>query len=363
MKIAQIAPLWYPVPPKGYGGTEAIVSKLTEGLIKRGHSVTLFASGDSKTKAKLSSVIEKNLSSLNISWLCDSYNILNLIEAFYRAKEFDIIHTHIDVYDPIFRAKSPVPTITTLHNPFWPTKKTKTGRWYEYKARILIYNHFAKLPYVAISNSYRKQCPANIKFVKTIYHGVDLSQLKFNPNPENYFVWLGRLTPRKGLHLVVKLARELGFRLLIAGKVASPENAKYFQKEIEPYLSKKIQFLDELQSEKEKSEFLGRAKALIYPLLWEEPFGIVMIEAMACGTPVIAFPRGSAPEIIKNRKTGFLVKNLNGMKGAIRNLEKISRINCRQRVEKLFTVEKMVEKYEKLYYQIIKNYTQKTPLY
>ena len=354
LKIAQIAPLWYPVPPKGYGGTEAVVSKLTEGLIKRGHSVTLFASGDSKTKAKLVSIIKRNLFSLGVPWLYDSYNILNLIEAFSRAKDFDIIHTHIDVYDPIFRAKSQVPTIATLHNPFWPTKKTKTGRWHEYKARVLIYNRFSKLPYVAISNSYRKQCPADIKFVKTIYHGVDLSALKFNPNPENYFVWLGRLTPRKGLHLVVKLARELGFRLLIAGKVASPENEKYFQKEIEPYLSKKIQFLGEIQSEKEKSELLGSAKALIYPLLWEEPFGIVMIEAMACGTPVIAFPRGAAPEIIKDRKTGFLAKSLDGIKRAIKDIENISRIQCRQRVEKLFTVEKMAEEYEKIYYQLLK---------
>jgi len=355
LKIAQIAPLWYPVPPRGYGGTEAIVSKLTEGLVKRGHDVTLFASGDSKTKAKLVSITKKNLFSLGVSWLYDSYNILNLIEAFSRAKDFDILHTHIDVYDPIFRAKSPVPTIATLHNPFWPTKKTKTGRWYEYKARVLIYNRFAKLPYVAISNSYKKQCPAKIKFVKTIYHGVNLNQLKFNPNPENYFVWLGRLTPNKGLHLVVRLARELGFRLLIAGKVASPENEKYFQKEIEPYLSKKIQFLGEIQFEQEKSELLGGAKALIYPLLWEEPFGIVMIESMACGTPVIAFPRGSAPEIIKDGETGFLVKNLAKMKEAIKDIEKISRINCRQRVKKLFTVERMTEEYEKLYYQIIKN--------
>ena len=355
LKIAQIAPLWYPVPPKGYGGTEAVVSKLTEGLIKRGHSVTLFASGDSKTKAKLVSITKKNLFSLGVPWLYDSYNILNLIEAFSRAKDFDIIHTHIDVYDPIFRAKSQVPTIATLHNPFWPETKTKTGSFYEYKARILIYNRFSKLPYVAISNSYRKQCPANIKFVKTIYHGVDIRQLKFNPKPENYFVWLGRLTPRKGLHLVVKLARELGFRLKISGKVASPENEKYFQKEIKPYLSRKIKFVGEIKTDKEKSEFLGGAKALIYPLLWEEPFGIVMIEAMACGVPVIAFPRGSAPEIIKDGKTGFLVKNLAKMKEAIKDIEKISRINCRQRVEKLFTVEKMVEEYEKIYEQIIKN--------
>jgi len=355
LKIAQIAPLWYPVPPKGYGGTEAIVSKLTEGLVKRGHNVTLFASGDSKTKAKLVPTSKKNLFSLKVPWLANSYNILNLIEAFSRAKEFDILHTHIDVYDPIFRDKCPVPTVATLHNPFWPKTKTKTGSFYEYKARVLIYNRFAKLPYVAISNSFQKQCPAKIKFVKTIYHGVDISKLKFNPKPENCFVWLGRLTPNKGLHLAVKIARQLGLELLIAGKAVSPENEKYFKKEIKPYLSKKIKFVGEIKTDKEKSEFLGKGRALIYPLLWEEPFGIVMIEAMACGTPVIAFARGAAPEIVKNGKTGFLAKSLDGIKRAIKDIENISRIQCRQRVEKLFTVEKMVEEYEKLYYQIIKN--------
>jgi len=355
LKIAQVAPLWYPVPPGGYGGTEAIVSKLTEGLVKRGHKVTLFASGDSKTKAKLFSVIKKNLFSLNVPWLYDSYNILNLTVAFSRAKEFDIIHTHIDVYDPISRAKSEVPTIATLHNPFWPIEK-RTGKWYEYQARFLLYNCFPRLPYVAISNSYKKQCPAKIKFIKTIYHGVDLSQLKFNPNPEDCFVWLGRITPKKGPHLAVKLAKKLGFQLELAGKTTSPESEKYFKEEIKPYLSRRIKFLGEIKTEKEKSEFLGRGKALIYPLLWEEPFGIVMIEAMGCGTPVIAYNRGSAPELIKDGETGFLVNNLNEMKEAIKNIDKIPREKCRQRVGKFFTVEKMVNEYEKLYYRIIKEF-------
>ena len=208
----------------------------------------------------LVSIIKRNLFSLGVPWLYDSYNILNLIEAFSRAKDFDILHTHIDVYDPIFRAKSPVPTIATLHNPFWPTEKTKTGSFYEYKARVLIYNRFSKLPYVAISNSYRKQCLANIKFVKTIYHGVYLSALKFNPKPENCFVWLGRFTQQKGLHLAVRMAKKLGLRLEIAGKAVSPENKKYFEKEIKPYLSKKIKFVGEIKTDKEKSEFLGGPK-------------------------------------------------------------------------------------------------------
>jgi len=356
LKIAQVAPLWYPVPPKGYGGTEAIVSKLTEGLIKNGHKVTLFASADSKTKGNLVSVINKNLYSLKVPWLYDSYNILNLIKAFSQSKEFDIIHTHIDVYDPIFRAKSSVPSVATLHNPFWPEGNKKSGRWYDYQARVLIYNQFPNLPYIAISNSYRHQCPAKINFVKTIYHGVEISDFKFNPNPENHFVWLGRFTPNKGLHLAVKLAKKMGLSLEIAGKSVSPENQKYFDKEIKPYLSKKIKYIGEIKTEKEKSEFLRRGKALLYPLLWEEPFGLTMIESMACGTPVIAFNRGAAPEIVKNGRTGFIVKNLEQMEKAIKKIDNVLRLNCRKRAEENFSLEKMVQEYENIYFKIIQEY-------
>lgn len=353
LKIAQVAPLWYPVPPMGYGGTENIVSKLTEGLVQRGHRVTLFASGNSRTKGKLISVTKKDLFSLGIPWLYDTYNILNLVEAFSREKEFDIIHTHIEIYDTIFRGRATVPTISTLHNPIWQHNKKRDFKFYEYLARTLIYNRFPSLPYVAISNSYRRQCPAKIKFIKTIYHGVDIKKLKFRPTPEDHFVWLGRITPIKGLHVAIRLAKRLKLKLKIAGKIVSPEGKKYFDKEVKPYLSSKIKYLGELKTDREKSEFLGEGKALLYPLLWEEPFGIVMIEAQACGTPVIAFKRGSAPEIIKDGKTGFVVKNMKEMEGAIKEIDKISRIECRKRIQERFSVEKMVMEYERVYYQLI----------
>ena len=364
LKIAQIAPLWFSIPPEGYGGTELIVSQLTENLIKRGHRVTLFASGNSRTKGKLISVVEKNLRKLKVPYLQDSYNILNLIEGFSHQKEFDIIHTHIDLYDPIFRAFSKTPTIATLHNPFWPFEKKKEGLWYAYQGRVLIYNRFSSLPYVAISNKYRKLCPAKINFVKTIHHGVDHGSLKFNPRPEeNHFVWLGRISKLKGIDIAVKLAKDLGFKFSIAGAIVSPEEKIFFEKEIKPYLSKKIKFLGEIKTDKEKAEFLGRGKALIYPLRWEEPFGIVMAESMACGTPVIAFNRGSARELIEDGETGFLVENIKEMKKAVKNIEKIDRKKCRERVEKNFTLEKMTDEYEKLYYEIIEKYGEITPLY
>lgn len=360
LKVAQVSPLWYPVPPKDYGGTELVVSRLTENLIKKGHKVTLFASGDSKTKGKLVSVAKYHLRKLGVPYLHDSYNILNLVEAFSHQKEFDIIHTHIDVYDPIFRHFSKVPSLATLHNPFWPSaKKRGTSHWHTYFSRVLLYNRFPDLPYVSISKKYQEICPAKIKFVKTIYHGVNLETLRFTESPGDYFAWFGRITKLKGIHLAIKLAKKMGFKLLIAGVAASPQEKVYLEKELKPKLTKRVKFVGKIKSDKEKSEFLGKAKGLIYPLQWEEPFGIVMAESLACGTPVIALNRGSVSEIVDNGKTGFVAENLEEMEKSIKRIEQIKRINCRIRAEKKFSVEKMTENYENLYYKTIKEYDSK----
>lgn len=360
LRIAQVAPLWYPVPPKGYGGTELVVSHLSENLMKRGHDVTLFASGDSDTKAKLVSVVPESLRKLGVPYFYDSYNILNLVEAFSQQNKFDIIHTHIDIYDPIFRGYSKTPTLATLHNIFWSSKTgEKDGLWYAHNGRVLVYEKFPSLPYISISDKYRNLCPAKINFVKTIYHGLDINNFKFQPSPENCFVWLGRITRVKGLDIAVKLAEEMDFSLLIAGAVVSPEEKIFFEKEIKPHLNKKIQFLGELKSDQEKTEFLSKGKALIYPLRWEEPFGIVMAEAMACGTPVIAFDRGSASEVVKDGKTGYIIRDgdLNEMIEAIKKIDQIDRNECRKWVEENFTIEKMVSSYEKIYYQLIEDFS------
>lgn len=354
LKIAQVSPLWYSVPPIGYGGTESVVSKLTEGLIKRGHKVTLFASGDSKTKAKLISVINENLYSLNTPWSAPNYNILNLIEAFSHEKEFDIIHTHIDKFDLLFRSHSKVPTIATLHNIIWATWKEKTGEWHDLQALVQNYSRFPKLPYISISDKYRKICPAKINFAKTIYHGIKIENFTFNPHPDDYFVWFGRITEIKGPHIAVKLAKRLGLKLVIAGVFRSKTDKKFFDEHIKPNLSNKIKFIGAITSNEEKSKLLGNAKALIYPLLWDEPFGIVLIETQACGTPVIALNRGAAKEIVKDGKTGFIVKDEKEMMESISRIDSLSRQDCRKWVEDNFTVEKMVENHEKLYYQLIK---------
>ncbi|MBZ9577660.1 glycosyltransferase family 4 protein [Patescibacteria group bacterium] len=356
LKIAQVSPLWYPVPPKGYGGTELVVSRLTEELVKRGHKLTLFASANSKTKAKLISVVKKNLHSLRIPWLASSYNVLNLVEAFSQEKEFDIIHTHIDKFDLIFRHQSKVPTVATLHNPIWPISK-KREDWHNYQAVLKTYNHFPKLPYIAISDAYQKKCPVKINFAKTIHNGIYPQEFKFNSKPDNYFIWFGRITRFKGPHLVIKIAKKLNLKLIIAGFCASQKTIDFFNKEIKPHLSKNIKFIGEIKSKKEKSELLGKAKALIYPLLWDEPFGIVMIESQACGTPVIAFNRGSVKEVMKNGETGLVVKNVNEMAQAIKKIDQIDRGKCRKWVEENFTVKKMIDEYEKAYYKIINKFS------
>ncbi len=362
LRIAQVAPLWYKVPPDGYGGTELIVSRLTEEFVRRGHEVTLFASGDSKTKGKLFSIVEKNLFDLNVPWLYGSQNMVNLLEAFERDKQFDIVHTHIDVFDPVIRGHHQhVPSVATLHNPFWPMPNDpkKNKRWHAFNGRVMLYNKFHRLPYVAISDNYRKQCPANINFAKTIYHGVNIEELKFNPKGGDYFVWLGRISSAKGVHIAAQIANKMGLKLKIAGKIVNPEANGFFKKMVKPYLNKDVKFIGEIKTANEKSEFFGNARGFLYPLQWEEPFGITMIESQACGTPVIAFRRGSVPEIIRHNETGFIVDTLPEFKKALKNIDTIDRKKCRDWVEQKFTIEKMAEQYEELYYDIIKQWPEK----
>ena len=361
LRIAQVAPLWYKVPPEGYGGTELIVSRLTEEFVRRGYDVTLFASGDSKTKAKLVSIVDKNLFELNVPWLYGSQNMVNLIEAFERYEQFDIIHTHIDVFDPVVRGYNQhIPSIATLHNPFWPMPNDpdKNKRWHAFNGRVMLYDKFPKLPYVSISDNYRKQCVANINFAKTIYHGVDAQALKFNSNGGEHFVWLGRISPSKGVHVAAQIANKMGLKLKIAGKIVNPEANDFFKKRVKPYLNKDIKFIGEIKTDSEKSEFFGNARGFLYPLQWEEPFGITMIESQACGTPVIALRRGSTPEIIRHNETGFVVDTLSEFKKAVKQIDNIDRRKCRDWVEQKFTIEKMADQYEELYHDIIEKWPQ-----
>ena len=351
LKIAQIAPLWFSIPPKKYGGTERIVSFLTEELVKRGHDVTLFASGDSKTKAKLISVYPKSLIKVGFNWQDPFWNLENLSKAFRMAEKFDIIHCHLDIWALPFQDFTKVPVLHTLHNQIYKASITREGE--KKPTRLQIFEkHKRETLAVFISKSERLK--SAIKFPKSwvIYNGLDVSEFKFNPKPKDHFIWIARIDPFKGIENAIKAAEKTGVKLLLAGRL-DPYRQDYFKEKIKPHLSKKIQYLGEIPKER-LSDFYGQAKACLYPIEWEEPFGLVMVESMACGTPVIAFKTGSVPEIVENGKTGFIVANIEEMVKVMKRVDEIDRFACRQRVEKYFTYQRMVDEYEKLYYSLIK---------
>lgn len=357
LKIAQIAPLWVPVPPKKYGGIERIAHYLTEGLVKRGHDVTLFASGDSKTKAKLVSVYPRSLLKDNIKWTNQEWNLENLSVAFSRAKEFDILHTHLDIWTVFFQRMTNTPVIHTFHNPLY----TEAKSYKNFPERLKIYNLRKKTTNaVFISKSQRKLCP--IKFPKNwiCYNGMDTSLYKFNPKPEDHFIWVARIDPYKGIENAILAAKKAGVKLLLAGRL-DPFREIYFKTKIKPLLGRQIKYVGEL-AQKEIVEFYGKAKGCLYPIEWEEPFGLVMTESMTCGTPVIAFNKGSVPEVVKDKKTGFVIpfkdrrgkKNIQGLVEAIKKIDEIKREDCRKWVEENFSYQRMIDCYEKIYYKLVK---------
>jgi len=350
LRIAQIAPLWFPIPPEKYGGTERIISYLTEGLVKKGHDVTLFASGDSKTKARLISVTKKHLIWRKISWQDWWWNNLNYAAAFEKAGEFDIIHSHWTPLGMYFQRLVKTPVLHTLHNiPIKTDHRWKIFEYYQKDSNV-----------VFISKMERRNSPISFKREWVIYNGINLAQFKFNPQPKGHLIWIGRICEKKGIENAILVAKKIGMKLILAGQL-QPQYEDYFKEKIRPHLSPKIKYLGEL-SQEELSDFYGKALCFLYPFEWQEPFGLCMAEAMACGTPVITFDRGSAKEVVKNGKTGFVIpffdkgkkKNIKGLIEAVKQIDKIKREGCRKWVEQNFTIEKMVDEYEKIYYQLVK---------
>jgi len=342
LKIAQIAPLWFPIPPEKYGGTERIISFLTEELVKRGHDVTLFAPGDSKTKAKLVPFVKKGVISSGIAWQDYWWNLINHSIAFERAKEFDIIHSHWIIMGACFQRFVKTPVVHTMHN---IPDKTHL-RW-----EVLNYYKNDLNP-VFISESEKNNSPVKFKNSWVVYNGIDLKPFNFNPKPKNHFIWIARICQAKGTKEAIQIAKKAGVKLLLAGQL-QPHHQEYFEKEIKPELNSNIQYIGEI-SEKELSNFYGQGKVCLYPINWEEPFGLVMAESMACGTPVIVFDRGSAKEVVKDGKTGFIVNTIDEAVEAIKKIGQIDRNECRKRVEDNFSIKKMVDGYEKVYYDILK---------
>jgi glycosyltransferase involved in cell wall biosynthesis len=339
MRIAQVAPLYESVPPKYYGGTERVVSYLTEELVHQGHEVTLFASGDSVTKACLIAGCRR---SLRLDKRCIdqvAHHIVMLEHVFQQAAEFDIIHFHVDyLHFPLSRRQSTA-HVTTLH-----------GRL-DIPDLVPLYQEFQDMPIISISNVQRGPLPS-ANWQGTVYHGLPADLYRFRAQRGSYLAFLGRISPEKRVDRAIEIAKRVRIPLKIAAKVDRVDK-KYFKSTIEPLLGDPlVEVVGEI-GDGEKDEFLGNAYALLSPIDWPEPFGLVMIEAMACGTPVIAYRGGAVPEIMEEGHTGFIVEELEDAVEAVRRVPKLSRKRCREVFENRFTATRMANDYVRVYERLI----------
>ncbi|MCM5680806.1 glycosyltransferase family 4 protein [Schlegelella sp. S2-27] len=339
MKIAQVAPLFESVPPKGYGGTERVVSYLTEALVAQGHQVTLFASGDSLTAAELVPVVDRaiRLDPRRPEWLV--WHTVMLDEVFSRAATFDAIHFHVDfLHYPLARV-CPAPCVTTLH-----------GRL-DLQDLPPLHRHFSEHPLVSISDSQRKPMPS-ANWCATVHHGLPRDLYRFHAQPDDYFAFIGRVSPEKRLDRAIEIAVRCNTRLRIAAKVDTADQL-YFEHHIRPLLAHPlVEFVGEI-GECEKNDFIGRARALLFPIDWPEPFGLVMIEAFACGTPVVAYRCGSVPEVMRDGITGVIVEHQDEAVAAARSIGRIDRRRCREEFERRFTSATMAARYVEVYQTLI----------
>jgi glycosyltransferase involved in cell wall biosynthesis len=339
MRIAQVAPLFESVPPKLYGGTERVVSWLTEELVSLGHEVTLFASGDSMTHARLVPGCEQSLR-LDPGCVDQLAHHFVLMEQVLRQKnDFDIIHFHVDYMHYPLSQREHYAHATTLH-----------GRL-DIPDLVPLYEVYGGIPVISISNAQREPLP-HLNWQGTVYHGMPVDTYKFHRTGGNYLAFLGRTSPEKGLDAAIQIAKAVGMPLKIAAKVDKADQ-EYFDTVIRPAIENSdAEFLGEI-GYPEKNEFLGNAAALIFPISWPEPFGIVMIEAMACGTPVVAYPFGSVPEVVADGVSGYLVSDQASAVEAIKNIDRIDRKKVRKHFEQHFTADRMALDYLKIYEKIV----------
>lgn len=339
MRIAQVAPLYESVPPKLYGGTERVVSSLTEELVAQGHEVTLYASGDSVTSARLVAVCPESLRLTVDSKDYLARHVLMLDQVFSDMDNFDIVHFHIDYLHYLLSRRYSLCHLTTLH-----------GRL-DIPDLQPLYRSFCDMPVVSISNAQRSPL-SWVNWQGTVYHGLPLNRFKPHASHGKYLAFLGRISPEKGLDQAIEIAKRAGMELKIAAKIDRVDQ-EYFDTVIRPLLKHPlIEFMGEI-GYPEKNEFLGNAYALLFPIDWPEPFGLVMIEAMGCGTPVVAYPRGSVPEVMEHGVTGFVVPDVDAAVKALALIPELDRIQIRERFEQRFSAPRMAQDYVRIYRRLM----------
>ena len=341
MKIAQITSVYLSVPPKSHGGTERIVYHLCQQLYRRGHQVELFASGDSRVDCNLHSVLP--VASLDdpdsTIYLEKEFEARNTYNLYRQAERFDLIHAHW-------------PTLAPYFYPFAKTPTLVTYAYIEKELHEYYRKHFSRCVPVCISRAQAKMLGDDS--IPVVYNGIDMNEIPFNEKPEDFFIIVGRMTPGKGIAEAIRIAKKARARLLIIGNVTThlPWSEGYFGREVKPHIDgERVRYIERLAYH-DLMRIMGKAQGFLFPLQWDEPFGMVVVEAMAAGTPVLAYPRGSMPELIKDRETGYLAGDEDQMVASMGLVEKLSRRRCREWFQENFSVEQMVDRYEELYQKI-----------
>ena len=334
MRIAMLSPIAWRTPPRHYGPWESVVSLLTEGLVSRGYTVTLFATGDSETSGKLHAVCprgyEEDRSIMPKVWEC-----LHISELFEHAEDFDVIHNNFDFLPLTYTGLVSTPVVTTIHG-------------FSSPSIVPVYKKYnGKVSYVSISDADRSP---DLDYIKTIHHGIDIKQFDYQPEHEDYLLFFGRIHHDKGAREAIEIAKACNKKLIIAGII---QDETYYKQHIEPFIDNQhIVYVGSADPVK-RNRLLGKASALLHPIQFNEPFGLSVIESMACGTPVIACNRGSMPELIEDGKNGFLVQTLDGAIDAVSKIKDIDRAWCRRHVEEYFTIDRMVEEYIQVYETVL----------
>jgi len=340
MRIGILGPISWRIPPRHYGGWELVTHNLVEGLVERGHQVTLFATADSQTSARLISVCPRPLSE-DPTLPPRLYESLHMARAFELVSQFDLIHNHLGCYPVCHSRLLPVPMITTLH-----------GSAAEDHSR-LIYSRYRDTHYVSITDAERRLAP-ELNYVATVYNGIQVDAFDFSPTPGDYLLVIGRMSPDKGIHSAIAVAERCEMPLVLAG-IVPPENREYFETQIRPHLKKGlVEFVGPADHDR-KNRLLRGAYALLHLITYHEAFGLTMVEAMACGTPVIAVPMGSVPELVVHGETGFWVGDVEEACRVLPKIAGLDRSRCRRHVEEKFAVDLMVDRYVEVYERVLKD--------